>query len=355
MTILVRMARSFSTQRLIIGLTALALTTVLRTSVASSDVVQLRNVDGGQNYYSQFSNSLPSDPSYFPIGVWFESVISQADVDLDKDAGLNLYVVLTANSRLSLVERNGMRAILQQSEWRTNKAAINSSAVAGWELFDEIDMQQGPDRGYTTLNNILAQLPNDGRMRYNNYGKGVLFWETNGQAKRFVNDFQQVVSNDVYWFTDPHVSRSSEGGKLLNGGKPFNANPDAAGGELRLYSRSHARPGHETQADLEFRGGGLALHRDGGAGGPRHSTSRNHSGSVAQHHRRGARHHLFQPQLRWPQPVTALPARSGIFGSARRRKEHQPTRHAACASAQRTIRGQLRQRRSIGPDDGEVL
>ena len=174
-----------------------------------------------RDYYSQFSNSLPSDPSYFPIGVWFESVVSQADVNLDKDAGLNLYVVLTANSNLSLVQRNGMRAILQQSEWRTNQAAINSPAVAGWELFDEIDMQQGPDRGYTTLNNILAQLPNDGRMRYNNYGKGVMFWETNGQAERFVNDFQQVVSNDIYWFTDPNVSGSSEGGKLLNGGHPL--------------------------------------------------------------------------------------------------------------------------------------
>ena len=136
-----------------------------------------------QNYYSQFSNSLPSDPNYFPLGVWFESVVSQADVDLDKDAGLNLYVVLTANSNLSLVQRNGMRAILQQSEWRTNQTAINSPAVAGWALFDEIDMQQGPGRGYTTLNNILAQLPNDGRMRYNNYGKGVMFWETDGSGR----------------------------------------------------------------------------------------------------------------------------------------------------------------------------
>jgi hypothetical protein len=178
-------------------------------------------VDGGQNYYSQFSNSLPSDPSYFPIGVWFESVISQADIDLDKDAGLNLYVGLTANSNLSRVQRNGMHAILQQSEWRTNQTAINNPAVAGWSLADEIDMSEGPGQGYTTLNNILAQLPNDRRMRYNNYGKGVMFWQTNGQAGRFVNDFQQVVSNDIYWFTDPNVSGISEGGALLNNGYPL--------------------------------------------------------------------------------------------------------------------------------------
>jgi hypothetical protein len=215
------MARLPSTRRRIIGVTALALATVFHTLVASSDAVHLRNVDGGQNYYSQFSNSLPSDPNYFPIGVWFESVVSQADVKLDKDAGLNLYVGLTSNSNLSLIQRNGMRAVLQDSEWRNNQAAINSPAVAGWALSDEIDMQQGPDRGYTTLNNILALLPKDGRLRYNNYGKGVMFWETNEQAKRFVNEFQQVVSNDIYWFTDPNVSGSSEGGKLLNDSRPL--------------------------------------------------------------------------------------------------------------------------------------
>jgi hypothetical protein len=221
LTILVGRARSFSTRRVIIGVTALALAATFRTSVASSDEARLRDVDGGQGYYSQFSNSLPSDPNYFPLGIWFESVVSQADVDRDKDAGLNLYVALTANSNLSLVQRSGMRAILQQSEWHANQTAINSPATAGWELFDEIDMQQGPGQGYTTLNNILAQLPNDGRMRYNNYGKGVMFWETNGQAKRFVGDFQQVVSNDIYWFTDPNVSGTSEGGKLLNDGHPL--------------------------------------------------------------------------------------------------------------------------------------
>ena len=199
---------------------ALALAT-LRTSMVWSDVLRLRNVDGGEDYYGKFANGLPSDPSYFPIGVWFESVIDQRDVSLDKDVGLNLYVVLTGNSNLSLVQRNGMHAILQQSDWRTNPTAIDSSAVVGWELFDEIDMQQGPGKGYAALNDILAKLPNDHRMHYNNFGKGVMFWETDADAGRFVTDFAQVVSNDIYWFTDSNVPGSSEGGRLLNGGRPL--------------------------------------------------------------------------------------------------------------------------------------
>jgi hypothetical protein len=214
------MACSSSAWRLIIGATSLSLATVLLTLVASSDAVQFRDVDGGKNYYSSYSNSLPSDPRYFPIGVWFESITSQADVNLDKDAGLNLYVVLTDNSNLSLVQSNGMKTILQDG-WQTNQSAVDTPAVAGWMLADEVDMTQGPGGGYTTLKNLLTQFPNDRRMRYNNYGKGVMFWETDTQAARFVDDFQQVVSNDIYWFTDPNVSINSEGGKLLNGGQPL--------------------------------------------------------------------------------------------------------------------------------------
>ena len=57
---------------------------------------RLRQADGGPGYYGRFSNALPTKPSYFPIGVWFESVVSQRDINLDKDVGLNTYVVLTS-------------------------------------------------------------------------------------------------------------------------------------------------------------------------------------------------------------------------------------------------------------------
>ena len=79
----------------------------------------LRAIDGGPNYYPQFTNS-PTDPNFFPIGVWFESILDQGDINLDKAAGLNLYVVLTRNSNLSLIQNNGMYAILQSSEWRNS-------------------------------------------------------------------------------------------------------------------------------------------------------------------------------------------------------------------------------------------
>jgi hypothetical protein len=206
--------------RLIFGPALLALTMFLAMSVGSSGKMQLRNVDGGVDYYGRYANGLPSDPSYFPLAVWYESVLDQQNLDLDKDAGLNLYIALTTNSSLPLIQRNGMKAILQ-GDWLDNKTAINSPAVAGWLLADEMDMTKGPGEGFTLLKSALALFPNDRRLRYSNYGKGVMFWETDAEAEHFVNDFQEVASNDIYWFTDPNLSSKSEGGKLLNGGQPL--------------------------------------------------------------------------------------------------------------------------------------
>jgi hypothetical protein len=205
---------------LIFGAASLALITFLVMPVGSSDTMRLRNVDGGADYYSRFANGLPSDPNYFPLGVWYESVLDQGNANLDKDAGLNLYFVLTTNSNLSFIQRNGMKAILQDG-WLGNQSAVSSPAVAGWLLADEMDMAKGPGEGYTLLKSALALFPNDRRLRYSNYGKGVMFWEKDAQAERFVNDFQDVASNDIYWFTDYNVSNGAEGGKLLNGGRPL--------------------------------------------------------------------------------------------------------------------------------------
>src|SRR5512142_2043004 len=70
--------------------------------------------EGGPAYYASFPVARAAgwtDPGFFPIGVWFESVLTQADVDLDKAAGLNTYVELTSNSDIDLIRRNGMFAI----------------------------------------------------------------------------------------------------------------------------------------------------------------------------------------------------------------------------------------------------
>lgn len=178
-----------------------------------------RAIDGGPDYYDQFSNSFPTDPSFFPLGVWFESVITQGNIDLDKGAGLNLYVVLTEDSDLDLIESNDMYMILQQVDFKADAGAIANVNMVGWELQDEIDMIDANPTGSaiarSNLNTILAGLPSDGRFRWNNYGKGVGFWLDTSDAEQFVNDFQQTSSVDLYWFTDPDLMVPSQGGVFV--------------------------------------------------------------------------------------------------------------------------------------------
>jgi hypothetical protein len=197
----------------------------------------LRQVDGGPDFHAGFSNPFPSDSSFFPIGVFFESVTSQADVDKDKAAGLNTYVRLTGNSNLGLVRSNGMHAIAQPGN-----AGVGSE-TKGWLTEDEPDMWAGPGSdawtgswtgdvcsppvtqggrcGYTVMETINGRLPADGRARYTNYGKGVIFWQSNAQAARFLNGtasfgpYQDIVSSDIYFFTDNHSCIASQGGRLV--------------------------------------------------------------------------------------------------------------------------------------------
>jgi hypothetical protein len=174
-----------------------------QTEQASARTVRLRRVDGGARYYARFPKSLPTSPSYFPIGTWLESVTSRSAVAVDKGVGVNLYIGVAApeESNLGLLRANGQKAFIQSDE-RTRFTGIGSE-TAGWLLADEIDMTEGPSACNGSLQAIKNGLPADGRARYSNYGKGVLLWETDAEAACFV-EAQQLVSSDLYWFTDPN-------------------------------------------------------------------------------------------------------------------------------------------------------
>ncbi|WBB69605.1 DUF4082 domain-containing protein [Micromonospora sp. WMMD812] len=185
--------------------------------------------EGGPGYYGGYAPARGAgwtDPAFFPIGVWQESVVARADAERDRSVGLNTYVAPTDNSDLGLVAAAGMH-VIGGSPRQTGPATV------GWSLSDEVDMWGGPGSaawtgnypgrgavcdppdgrcGYTVQEAMLRRFPADGGLRYANYGKGVMFWETDTEASRFVNSYTNVVSNDIYWYTDPGVCNSpSEG------------------------------------------------------------------------------------------------------------------------------------------------
>lgn len=188
--------------------------------------------EGGPAYYGRYPDAQRAgwaNRAFFPIGVWQESVIASTDTARDKSVGLNMYVAPTDNSNLSLIAAAGMTAI-------GGSPHQTGSATVGWSLSDEVDMWGGPGSapwtgnypgqgpicnppdarcGYTIQEAMLRRYPADGRLRFANYGKGVMFWETDAEASRFVNAYTSALSNDIYWYTDPAVCTSPSEGPAI--------------------------------------------------------------------------------------------------------------------------------------------
>ena len=168
----------------------------------ATDGITTTPVDGGPDYYSHFSNPLPSGPSYFPIMAWLRPVLDQSYIDRYKDFGLTGLVGVEnpEGTQENLLRQAGMHVLVQADE-RTRFNDLGSE-TSGWVLADEQDMQLGPTACPSAVNQVKSGLPADGRLRFNGYGKGVLVWETDNEAKCWLQQ-QDVSAADLYWFTDP--------------------------------------------------------------------------------------------------------------------------------------------------------
>lgn len=197
--------------------------------VAVTEASTLRDVDGGSGYFRNFGSSLPTEPSYFPIGVWKESLTDPVDAPKDRAVGINTYVELAGNSDVAFATKVGSFALTERP----------LTGAVGRVLSDEVDMwARGGNAdwtgmwpgegdicrpanlgcGFTVQRELLKQIPQS-TLTYANYGKGVTFWESDQNSATFVNDFQHVVSADNYWFTDPNICGPSEGGAVFAQGQ----------------------------------------------------------------------------------------------------------------------------------------
>ena len=170
----------------------------------------LQEVDGGLDYYSRFSNALPSGASFFPIAVWGSYAHEPANINVDKAVGLNTYVWAADPLYMADIRAAGMHVIQAQEE----RDGVGSE-TAGWLLADELDMTAGPTACPTQLAQLRNSVAGDGRFVFDNYGKGVMFWQTDAEATCFVN-FDDVNSADIYWMTDANVCTTlSEGPRFF--------------------------------------------------------------------------------------------------------------------------------------------
>ena len=174
--------------------------------------MELEPVDGGPNYYAQFTAPLSSSPDYFPLSVWGSYNHFQSNIDKDKAVGINVYTWVADPDRLANIRNNGLRVIGDDNPGY-------GAETAGWLLGDEPDMQGQSCPAWIDQQKALR--PNDGRLHYANYGKGVMFWDSDATASCWVNG-QALVSDDIYWFTDPYVCTSlSEGPHFFGLNRPL--------------------------------------------------------------------------------------------------------------------------------------
>ena len=194
-----------------------------------TEPVTIREVDGGSDYFKRFPNSLPSDPSYFPIGVWKESLTDPSDAPKDRAVLINTYVELTGNSDIAFATNVGSFALTEEplagAAGRVLSDEVDMWARGGnaewtgsWPGTGEICSPANLGCGFTVQKELLKTLPSQ-TLVYSNYGKGVTFWEGNENAATFLNEFQDFVSADNYWFTDPYICGPSEGGAVLANGQ----------------------------------------------------------------------------------------------------------------------------------------
>lgn len=183
--------------------------------------------EGGPAYY----NTIPAlvgtewtSENFFPIGYWGAFVDNREYLQRYKQLGINTLWTTYANT-------SGSAGWIREAGlWNMGGALENSgSEHVGYVVEDEVDMWAGSgwgewtgetgfganvcvsgngDCGYTVMQQTEAVLPDDGKMRWTNYGLGVMTYLGDEVASAYVNGYtpngswpMHLVTGDMYFYT----------------------------------------------------------------------------------------------------------------------------------------------------------
>jgi hypothetical protein len=189
--------------------------------------------EGGPAYWKQFSKADAagwSSPNFFPILIDSDPFSSGAEIQWDKDHGINGYLGgLNEYTPWSLLKQYGMFYVGDRyNSLSDGMMPADFSNLVGYRLGDETDgIYANPQDGYNFLNGLISQLGNrsDGRFMYNNYTQQVVS-ATWPAASQYVNNFTDAMSIDMYWYTIPSSSFTNHTPYVSSVGGP--ANPRSA-------------------------------------------------------------------------------------------------------------------------------
>lgn len=164
--------------------------------------------EGGPAYWKGFAKAQSagwSDPGFFPIVAWYDSVSDEKEIEFDKAHGINTYIGMPDNLDAKMLDESGVYWI---------GGAINETFTAatpswvGYILDDEVDGRFEPKDGREHLASIKREVP-DGLFSYANFTYMVLENDMKkNDSESYVNDFTDAVSVDKYWYSIPHCSNT---------------------------------------------------------------------------------------------------------------------------------------------------
>ncbi|TIC79529.1 hypothetical protein E8D34_20360 [Nocardioides sp. GY 10113] len=174
-------------------------------AAANAKLLNLRRVpwEGGSAYWKQYARPKEagwSNASFFPIAVWWGGLSNQKEADWDKAHGINTYVLLHPDTQYRVLENNDLYYVGSD----ISGLKQDSRNWVGDFLEDEIDGWMSPAEGFAYLDSLATLYEGDGRFKYANFTQTVLGTDLDtGHAEKYVNDYTDAVSVDMYWYTIP--------------------------------------------------------------------------------------------------------------------------------------------------------
>lgn len=163
--------------------------------------------EGGPEYWKQFPMADAAgwdEPGFFPIIAWFNGISSDEEVQYDKSLGINTYSGMWEGTPYSLFEDNDVFWIGDQLN---DTFTPTSENWVGNFLDDEVDGRFTPEAGRARLQQRVDDSAGDGRFNYANFTQMVIGTDLPASdAEAYVNDYTDVVSVDMYWYTIPYCS-----------------------------------------------------------------------------------------------------------------------------------------------------
>jgi hypothetical protein len=192
---------------LAVSLLAVSLIATTRTTASNNGTPDLPRIswDGGPTYWGQFPAAKAAgwtNPDFFPIVMWFDSVSSNAEVQADRSYGINSYIGEPQSTNYNLFADN--HAFVFDKLANTPPSG---TAQPGLFLVDEPDGDGSSAAALEKIDNLVSSSPKEGKFKYINFSATVINGSdpavNKANFEAMLNSYAGPVSVDKYYYTQP--------------------------------------------------------------------------------------------------------------------------------------------------------